>query len=197
MLRTLLPVFFCVLFFSAHAQNADIRFLRSCNGPVNSQPDALMRGVSNSVLPLLIAVPTGLLVYDRVTTGSWTEKQEPYVIGVSVAVTIGLSYGMKKLIDRPRPFVTYSDIVQKDPHVGPYSFPSGHTGSAFALATSVSLCFPKWYVIAPAAVWAVSVGYSRMYLGVHYPSDVIAGAFIGTGCALLTYQLNRLLWKEK
>jgi membrane-associated phospholipid phosphatase len=101
--------------------------------------------------------------------------------------------GLKKIVNRPRPFVTYSDIFQKDSHVGPYSFPSGHTSSAFALATSVSLCYPQWYIVAPMALWAITVGYSRMYLGVHYPSDVLVGALIGSGCAVLTHYINRKL----
>lgn len=175
------------------AQDSDINFLRKFNGPINSNPDAMMRGVSNSVLPMMIAIPTGLLIYNRYKTGSWTEKHEPYVIGISLVATVGISYGLKRIVNRPRPFVTYSDICQKDSHVGPYSFPSGHTSSAFALATSVSLCYPKWYVIAPAAIWAISVGCSRMYLGVHYPTDVLVGALIGSGCAVLGYQLNKKL----
>lgn len=175
------------------AQNSDINLLRKFNGPINTNPDAFMRGVANSVLPMMIAVPTGLLIYHRSQTGSWTEKHEPYVIGVSIVATVGISYGLKRIVNRPRPFVTYTDIYQKDSHVGPYSFPSGHTSSAFALATSVSLCYPKWYVIAPAAIWAITVGYSRMYLGVHYPTDVLIGALIGSGCAVLTYYVNRRL----
>jgi len=55
------------------------------------------------------------------------------------------------------------------------SFPSGHTTAAFETATSLSLNFPKWYVIIPAYTWAGAVGYSRLYLGVHYPSDIAAG----------------------
>jgi undecaprenyl-diphosphatase len=71
------------------------------------------------------------------------------------------------------------------------SFPSGHTSSAFNTATFICLTYPKWYVIAPAALWATSVAYSRMYLGVHYPSDVLAGAVLGAGTAYLTYYLNK------
>lgn len=173
------------------AQNSDIDLLRKLNGPINSNPDAMMRGVSSSVLPLMIAVPTGLLIYHRCKTGSWTERREPYVIGVTLGVSTAITLGLKYTVNRPRPFVTYTDIYGKDAHVGPYSFPSGHTSSAFALATSVSLCYPKWYVIAPVAVWACTVGYSRMYLGVHYPSDVLAGAVIGSASAFASYYIMR------
>lgn len=179
------------------AQNTDIDLLRQFNGPVNTTPDVLMRGVSNSVGPLMVGIPVGLLIYNRCKTGSWIEKHEPYVIGVTLAASTAITVGLKYAVNRPRPFVTYSDIWQKDAHAGPYSFPSGHTSSAFSLATSVSLCFPEWYIVAPAFVWAGAVGYSRMYLGVHYPTDVLAGALIGSGSAILTHYLNRMLFGRK
>jgi undecaprenyl-diphosphatase len=77
------------------------------------------------------------------------------------------------------------------------SFPSGHTSVAFSTATSLYLAYPKWYVAVPAFTYAASVGYSRMYLGVHYPSDVLAGAVIGAGSAWLMYKANKWLFKKK
>lgn len=78
---------------------------------------------------------------------------------------------------------------------GDPSFPSIHTASAFSLATSLSIKYPKWYVIAPSALWACSVGFSRMNQGVHYPSDVLAGAVLGTGCAFANVYINKWLKK--
>lgn len=65
----------------------------------------------------------------------------------------------------------------------------------FSLATSLSITYPKWYVIAPSAVWACGVGFARMNQGVHYPSDVVAGAAIGVGCAFVNVYVNRWLNK--
>ncbi|HEU4788615.1 MAG TPA: phosphatase PAP2 family protein, partial [Flavobacterium sp.] len=53
------------------------------------------------------------------------------------------------------------------------------------------------YVIAPSFLWAGAVGYSRMYLGVHYPTDVLAGAIVGSGSAFLCYKLNKWINKKR
>ena len=59
----------------------------------------------------------------------------------------------------------------------------------------------QWYVIAPSAVWACGVGFARINQGVHYPSDVVAGAAIGVGCAFANIYINRwlnkILFKKK
>jgi membrane-associated phospholipid phosphatase len=68
---------------------------------------------------------------------------------------------------------------------------------AFATATSLSLVCPKWYVILPSFTYASLMGYSRMYLGVHYPSDVLIGALIGSGSAYLSHYIYKKIIKEK
>ncbi|HEX9512174.1 MAG TPA: phosphatase PAP2 family protein [Puia sp.] len=109
-------------------------------------------------------------------------KQNAWYVFSSTAVSYLLDYAIKKLVKRPRPFLSN---IQLRPvyRPGEYSFPSGHTSSAFGAITSLSKAYPKWYVIAPSFLWAASVGYSRMYLGVHYPTDVAAGALLGVGSA--------------
>lgn len=109
-------------------------------------------------------------------------------IGVNSAITLAMKYSF----NRTRPYNTYPDIVKKSKGGSP-SFPSGHTSMAFATATSLCLEYPKWYVIVPAYTLAGTVGYSRMYLGVHYPSDVLIGALVGAGSAWLTYIVNNKL----
>jgi undecaprenyl-diphosphatase len=96
----------------------------------------------------------------------------------------------KNIVKRERPFDKYSFIVKRSSGGG-YSFPSGHTSAAFTTATSLSLLFPKWYVVVPAYLWAGSVGYARMYQGVHYPSDVLAGALVGAGSAWLGWKVQK------
>lgn len=84
---------------------------------------------------------------------------------------------IKHLVNRPRPFITYPFIEKVTGENSP-SFPSGHTSDAFTLAISLSFFFPKWYVITPSFLWAFAVGYSRMDLGVHYPSDILGSVII-------------------
>ncbi len=57
--------------------------------------------------------------------------------------------------------------------------------------------YPKWYIIAPSFAWASAVGYSRMHLGVHYPSDVVSGAIVGSGSAYISYKLNKWINKKR
>ncbi len=185
-------IFIAALLFSSKSfsQNADIHWLRCINQPIHPRLDNTMKFTSNSVTPMIIAVPVGLFAYEYFRKDG--DIRKPVVIGTSLVVTGIITFGLKYTVNRDRPFVTYPDIIKRS-NAGSKSFPSGHTSSAFALATSVSLCYPKWYVIAPAYMWAVTVGYSRMRLGVHYPTDVIAGAIIGAGCAWASWEMNNYL----
>ncbi len=90
-----------------------------------------------------------------------------------------VSLALKTVIIRERPFVGFTDI-EKLSEAGSSSFPSGHTIEVFALAVGLSLLIPKKKVIIPVFAWAIIVAYSRMVLGVHYPSDVLVGMIIGS-----------------
>lgn len=98
--------------------------------------------------------------------------------GLTLFLAALISYGLKSLFQRERPFRTY-DTVEKLSRGGSPSFPSGHTLEAFAVATSIALIFRRRVVQVPVLIWACMVAYSRMALGVHYPSDVLGGMLIG------------------
>ena len=99
---------------------------------------------------------------------------------VTVLILVaGVSQGLKALIDRDRPFNTYP-YIEKLSSGGDSSFPSGHTMEAFAVAAAFLLLFSKTKIIVPVYFWAFLVAYTRMALGVHYPTDVLAGMVIGT-----------------
>ena len=90
---------------------------------------------------------------------------------------------IKNLVQRPRPFVTFTDIQILIPTPSEFSFPSGHTASSFAAAAVFYRFLPKQLGI-PAVVLAGLIGFSRLYVGVHYPTDVLAGMLMGV---LLSY----------
>jgi len=122
-----------------------------------------------------------------------------YRLALTQGLTYGLVVGTKHLVGRPRPYVHRSLTARAPRHRPPapgdarLSFPSGHAALASALVTSWGASYPQWYVLAPGAVWATAVALSRVHLGVHYPSDVLAGTVVGVGIALLVHQLRQPL----
>ncbi|MCP4521494.1 MAG: phosphatase PAP2 family protein [Cytophagales bacterium] len=176
--------------FCGFAQNMDIDLLREINLNRNTKLDPFFKGISDSDAPVSLLVPTVLFVTGLFVKDSLTTLQKSFTVGTSLVLASGLSVGLKYAINRPRPFRTYPDL---DNVLSPYnpSFPSGHTTAAFSIATSLTMVYPKWYVAVPAYLWAGSIAYSRMHLGVHYPSDVLVGALIGGGMAWLSHYLNK------
>jgi undecaprenyl-diphosphatase len=107
---------------------------------------------------------------------------------LAVAVADWTALGLKALIGRPRPPVRYAEpkTLVPLPHDG--SFPSGHAATSFAAATILSFAAPK---LAPAFfLFAAAIAFSRVYVGVHYPLDVVGGAALGV---LVAISLRRLV----
>ena len=97
---------------------------------------------------------------------------------------------IKFIVSRPRPSIDMGAIIVGGGVYG-YSFPSTHATIAFALAFVFSNVEPKlrrWFYLL-----AVAIGFSRIYLGVHYPFDVLAGALIGSGIGILSLRVNSFL----
>ncbi|WP_294182660.1 phosphatase PAP2 family protein [uncultured Sphingobacterium sp.] len=171
------------------ASTLDIRILESIaetRTVPQTQTFKVLSDINNYVQ---IAVPVGLLVAGAVNDDKIMRQNALYVAS-STAVTALVNVGLKHLFKRSRPFKKYPNFISVRTASG-YSFPSGHTSSAFATASALSRAYSKWYVVAPSLLWASSVGYSRMYLGVHFPTDVLAGAALGTGAAFALDGLKR------
>jgi len=176
------------------AQNADIRLLRQTNLHRMEQLDKPMQHISNSSAPASVIIPAGFAISSLINSNVPVRNKTFYLVEC-IAVSAAVSLSLKYAVNRPRPYVKYPELENFAVKTTP-SFPSGHTSNAFALATSMTLAFPRWYVAAPALIWAGAVGYSRMHLGVHYPSDVAMGALVGSGSAFLCAWLNHMVLKQ-
>lgn len=186
---------FALIQMNVSAQNTDIDLLRKINVDRNPKLDQTLSLITNTSTPISFLMPAAVFTIGLVNKDSLL-KRKAFVIGGSLIINTAISTGIKFAVNRERPFETYPEIIKLTKGGSP-SFPSGHTSVAFSAATSLSLMFPKWYVIAPAYVWAGAVGYSRMHLGVHYPSDVLVGAAIGAGSALLSKWVVHKIYSRK
>jgi len=200
-MKKLLFLLFFFPVISGYSQNLDVRLLSTINHNRNTHLDGTFKTISATASPFAFGTPVilygiGIIKKDK------DMKDKALYIGATVITSTVITTILKNTIKRTRPFITYPDplqypYIQKETSGGGYSFPSGHTSDAFSLATSVTLAYPKWYIIVPAYVWAGAVGYSRMDLGVHYPSDVLMGAVTGAGSAYLCYKGQQWLHKKK
>lgn len=147
---------------------------------------------------LWIALTALLLLYPKTRRAG---KAMALALACSLALTNGL---LKHLAQRTRPWLIFEEllplVVEKDPN----SFPSGHTSAAFAAVTALLWARPglpeevkhKWD--APLFLTlAVCMGLSRLYVGVHFPSDVLCGALVGTLCGFLGWKLSMYIEQKQ
>ncbi len=151
-----------------------------------------MRLVNASAYPVYLGTAPAMWA---VVLASDVDADPALWLTAAQVVNYGVSRALKNLIRRPRPYASLQGIDARDRgHQGadvfdPTSFPSGHTSAAFVIATSLSLSYPEWYVVAPAAAWAATMGVARVWHGVHYPSDVAVGAAIGLASGVAVHVL--------
>jgi membrane-associated phospholipid phosphatase len=180
-------------FQQVSAQSADYKLVRALNPryPTNWN----FKTVSSTAKPVAVAIPLGMLAVSLIGENKKLEYQAYETVAGLAIATIGTEL-MKKVVNRNRPYIDHTDIYPNEIDNSP-SFPSGHTSVAFSVATSVYLNSRKWYLAVPAFAWASGVGYSRIYLGQHYPSDVVAGALVGAGSAMAAHWLHKKFFSGK
>lgn len=170
----------------------------------------LQNSFFNFVMPIITNLgsePFGIAIcLILLTIGMATKNrslQKLAILGIiALLITSIIVLIIKISVAEPRPFITLKNVhllvVEKDP----YSFPSGHTTNAFALATAFGLnwkiqFFKKnikliWFLIPLAAI----IGFSRIYIGVHYPFDVLFGAIIGIIIGLIVTKIGNTYLKN-
>lgn len=186
-----------LFFFTLNALQAqsisELNTLRRINP--NNPNSVAWNNLSNTSKYISVGVPLGYFAAGLIHNNTALKQKAAYTAAAILLNTASTSL-LKNVVKRERPYHTYIGIFP-DKIESDYAFPSGHTSSAFATATSLALATKKWYVAVPAFVWSAGVGYSRIYLGQHYPSDVIMGALVGTGSAFICHWASKQLAKRK
>ncbi|MFN8163770.1 MAG: phosphatase PAP2 family protein [Solirubrobacterales bacterium] len=158
-------------------QSADLRLLRAMRTRghtpgLEAAAQALGKAGNNGAIWLVLGVALALL--DPAQRESWL------ICAALGPIAIGLNYGIKLAVRRPRP------VLEGLPPLGgapsSLSFPSAHATSSFAVATAMCRVDPA---TSAAFLVALALSLGRPYLGMHYPSDVLAGAFIGVALGLI------------
>ena len=186
--------FMLSVFLSGYTQNWDIELAKAIN-PTNPI-SGYWKFTSASTYFISAGIPLSLLAAGFIENDPALKRRSYTILG-GIAIELIVSETLKTIVDRERPAEKYPGDIFPYKDIHGRSFPSGHTSLAFAAAAGLSIQYRKWWVVAPAYLWAGSVGYSRIYLGVHYPSDVLAGAAIGIGSAYLAHWLRQKLFRQK
>lgn len=127
----------------------------------------------------------GLILLWFVNNSSWREWEVVEFVGISLLAALVM--GIKFLVRRKRPEGEWGGIYR---NTDPHSFPSGHAARAFLIAVIGTALGPPWLAIA-LWIWAPLVALARVAMGVHYVSDVVAGAMLGVVVALIGLQIYK------
>ena len=155
--------------------------------------DSVRNPILNSIMIFITSLGNGGMLWIAATILLMIPKKTRKVGLMSAIALLGSliinNNLIKNLVQRPRPFRTFPELQIIIPTPSEFSFPSGHTSSSFAAAAVFYRHLPKKLGV-PSVVLAGLIGFSRLYVGVHYPTDVLAGVIMGI---LLSYMAEFLV----
>lgn len=179
--------------------NIDVKIFRAINNIPSGFLNTVIPITDKSVLFTSTLVPVTLFAVSR-SNKNYYDENSSVLFALSEGLSGGITFGLKNIFRRDRPYQTLSNVYYDNSSflLDRYSFPSGHTSMSFAMATSLTLRYPdKPILIAGAYLYSTVVSLGRIYLGVHYPTDVLAGMLVGSGSAALIYSLRKEIIKGK
>lgn len=148
--------------------------------------DAVRNPVLNPIMTVITSLGNAGIIWILLTAALLIPKKTRKIGCMSAcALLVSLLFNnilLKNLVARVRPYNAIEALIPIISKPSEYSFPSGHAGSSFASAWVLYRKLPKKYGIW-AAILAALISFSRLYVGVHYPSDVLAGILVGIGCS--------------
>ena len=189
--RAFFLTLFCVSPLFGQHSDPDTRLFRTINNGQNRDRDGFFEYLDYSSLPSFGAIPLGFFVVGAVADNH-SAVQAGIMSAMGQTLTLGVTLAVKEIVARPRPFETLEDVrVKHQWSAAGHSFPSGHASQAFAIATIISLSYNDPAVTIPLFLWAGAIGYGRIYLGVHYPGDVLGGMAVGIAGGLAAWSLRK------
>ena len=126
-----------------------------------------------------------------------TDKKKGFILSYTLLFSLFLNALIKISFHRPRPFEQIPEIAGKRIQTATgYAFPSGHTQGATTFYMTIALLFKKKWIYGAAVLFSLLVALSRVYLGVHWPVDVIGGLIIGSAVSIVMYRILSSLYDK-
>lgn len=154
-----------------------------------------LQNIANPVLDLFFEFVTMLgeknILIAVIAWIFWNiDKKKGFILSFTLLFSLLLNSVLKISFHRPRPFEVLPEIAGKRVHTATgYSFPSGHTQGATTFYLTLALLFKRWWIYGAAVLISLFVAVSRLYLGVHWPVDVIASLIAGSIVSVSIYLL--------
>jgi len=175
-------------------QKIDEYFFRLINSAGWEQMDGMMILISSKWFWIPLYIYILYLIYKR-----FSDQFLKILLGLGLLIFLadfGSVHLFKEVFERARPCHFLDGIRVVDGCGGPFGFISSHASNSFAIAFFMALLFRNFSGFAVLFSWAVIIGFSRIYLGVHYPFDILGGMFWGLFVSLLVYYIYRIKIKD-